>query len=111
MIHLLFIDTEQTGIDQKYNRKNTDVKHSKVSPTSKPTRISNRIPSIRDTVLSTRTTNLFVGQHLVDVFVCHVKSYSRIYIMFGDDYKRATKLFQDMNACDELIRSSSIVFE
>jgi hypothetical protein len=78
---------------------------------SKPIRISNRLPSIRDTPISTRITNLSVGQHLLNVFVCHVESFSCVYIMFGDDYNRATKLFQEMNTCDELIRPSTIVFE
>jgi hypothetical protein len=74
-------------------------------------RISNRLPSIRDTPLSIRINNLSVGQHLLNVFVCHVESYSRVFIMFGDDYNRATKLFQEMNTCDELIRPSVFVFE
>jgi len=117
----LLIDAEQNAIDQKYNKQTAmDQKHSKptnnaecskVSPVSKPIRISNRLPSNRDTPLSTRITNLSVGQHLLNVFVCHVESYSRVYIMFGDDYNRATKLFQDMNSCDELIRPLTVGFE
>ncbi|CAF4619935.1 unnamed protein product, partial [Rotaria magnacalcarata] len=75
-------------------------------PTPKPIRISSRLPATRDTVLSPRMSNLYVGQHLLNVFVCHVESYSHVYIMFGDDYNRATKLFQDMNNCIELIRPS-----
>ncbi|CAF0760511.1 unnamed protein product [Adineta steineri] len=96
---------EQTAIDQKYNKKTTTkIECSNTSTIPKPIRISNRLPSLRDTPLSTRTTDLSVGQHLLNVFVCHVESYSCVYIMFGDDYNRATKLFQDMNNCYELIR-------
>jgi len=102
---------EQTAIDKKYNKQANNVECSKVLPVSKPIRISNRLPSIRDTPISTRTTNLSVGQHLLNVFVCHVESYSRVYIMFGDDYNRATKLFHDMNTCDELIQPLTSVFE
>ncbi|CAF2875639.1 unnamed protein product [Rotaria sp. Silwood2] len=106
-----FVDAEQTAIDKKYSKQINNVKCSKASLTSKPIRISNRLPSVRDTVLSSRTTNLYVGQHLSNVFICHVESYSHVYIMFGDDYNRATKLFQEMNTCDELIQASTNVFE
>ncbi|CAM4747067.1 unnamed protein product [Rotaria magnacalcarata] len=98
--------------DQKYNKQIDDVECSNSSPpTPKPIRISSRLPATRDTVLSPRMSNLYVGQHLLNVFVCHVESYSHVYIMFGDDYNRATKLFQDMNNCIELIRPSTITFE
>jgi len=109
--NFMLTNSEQTAIDKKYNKQASNVECSKVPPVSKPIRISNRLPSIRDTPISTRTTNLSVGQHLLNVFVCHVESYSRVYIMFGDDYNRATKLFQDMNTCDELIQPSTSVFE
>jgi len=109
--NFMLTDDEQTAIDQKYNKQIRNVECSKVPPTSKPMRISNRLPSIRDPALSIRTTNLSVGQHLLNVFVCHVESYACVYIMFGDDYNRATKLFQDMNTCEELIRPSTIIFE
>jgi hypothetical protein len=101
----------QTTIDKKYNKQASNIECSKVLAVSKPIRISNRLPSIRDTPISTRTTNLFVGQHLLNVFVCHVETYSCVHIMFGDDYNRATKLFHDMNTCDELIQPSTIIFE
>jgi hypothetical protein len=107
----LYLDAEQTAIDKKYNKQANDVECSKVLPITKSIRISNRLPSIRDTPISIRTTNLSVGQHLLNVFVCHVESYSCIYIMFGDDYNRATELFQEMNTCDELIRPSTVIFE
>ncbi|CAF0730320.1 unnamed protein product [Rotaria sp. Silwood1] len=109
--NFMLTDAEQFAIEQKYNKQINNVKYSKVSSTSKPIRISNRLPSARDTVLSSRTTSLFVGQHLSNVFICHVESYSHVYIMFGDDYNRATKLFQDMNTCNELIQPSTNVFE
>ncbi|CAF1290779.1 unnamed protein product [Rotaria sordida] len=109
--NFMLTNAEQTAIDQRYKKQINNVKSSKISPTSKPIRISNRLPSVRDTVLSPRTINLFVGQHLSNVFVCHVESYSHVYIMFGDDYNRATKLFQDMNTCNELIQSSTNIFE
>ncbi len=107
----MYLDAEQTAIDKKYNKQANDVECSKVLPITKSIRISNRLPSIRDTPISIRTTNLSVGQHLLNVFVCHVESYSCIYIMFGDDYNRATELFQEMNTCDELIRPSTVIFE
>jgi hypothetical protein len=107
----LCLAAEQTAIDKRYNKEASNIECSKVLPASKPIRISNRLSSIRDTPISTRITNLSVGQHLLNVFVCHVESYSCVYIMFGDDYNRATKLFQEMNSCDELIRPSNIVFQ
>lgn len=66
---------------------------------------------MRDTPISIRTTDLSVGQHLLNVFVCHVENFAHVYIMFGDDYNRATKLFQEMNSCVELIRPSTVIFE
>ena len=51
---------------------------------------------------------LCVGQHLLDVFVCHVESYARIYVMFGEDYLRATGLFQVMNTCPDLMHPRDI---
>ena len=90
----MFIDAEQTAIDKKYNKQTRNAECLKTSPVSKPIRISNRLPSIRDTPLSIRITNLSVGQHLLNVFVCHVESYSCVYIMFGDDYNRATNYFK-----------------
>lgn len=107
----LYLASEQCAIDNKYNKQTSHIDRSKDVPTPKPIRISNRLPSMRDTPISIRTTNLSVGQHLLNVFVCHVESYSCVYIMFGDDYNRATKLFQDMNSCDELIQPSTTVFE
>jgi hypothetical protein len=116
----LFVDDEQTAIDKKYSNHIGYVEYPKIlppppppppPPVSKPKRISNRLPSIRDTPLSIRVNHLSVGQHLLNVFVCHVESYSQVYIMFGDDYNRATKLFQDMNSCNELIGPSVFVFE
>ncbi|UJR25336.1 hypothetical protein I4U23_006686 [Adineta vaga] len=110
--NFMLTNAEQTAIDRKYNKQTKHlVENSNVSPVPKPIRISNRLSSIRDTPLSIRMTNLVVGQHLLNVFVCHVESYSSIYIMFGDDYHRATKLFQEMNSCEELIQPLNINFE
>jgi hypothetical protein len=106
-----FVDAEQVAIDQKYKKQTQKVECSPTPTVSKSMRITDRLPANSETVLSTRATNLFVGQHLLNVFVCHVESYSRVYIMFGDDYNRATKLFDDMNTCNELIRPSTIVYE
>jgi hypothetical protein len=107
----LRLAAEQTAIDKKYNNQASNIECSEILPVSTPIRISNRLPSIKDTPISIRITNLSVGQHLLNVFVCHVESYACVYIMFGDDYNRATKLFQEMNTCDELIRPSDIVFQ
>ncbi|CAF0743085.1 unnamed protein product [Adineta ricciae] len=109
--NFMLTNAEEVAIDRKYKKQATRVEYSKVSSIPKPVRISNRLQSIRDTPLSIRITNLFVGQHLLNVFVCHVESCSNIYIMFGDDYNRATKLFQEMNACEELIRPLNTNFE
>ena len=108
---MICVDAEEVAIDRKYKRQTTRAEHSKISSIPKPMRISNRLQSIHDTPLSIRMTNLFVGQHLLNVFVCHVESCSNIYIMFGDDYHRATKLFQEMNICEELIRPLNTNFE
>ena len=105
------LDAEQTAIDKKYNKRATDVVCSKAVTASKPIRLSNRLLSTPDTPISIRTTNLSVGQHLLNVFVCHVESFSCVYIMFGDDYNRAMELFQEMNSCDELTRPSTTIFE
>lgn len=82
-----------------------------MSSNFKPSRISSRLSLTRDSVLSPRVSNLYVGQHLLNVFVCHVESFSSVYIMFGDDYNRATKLFKDMNNCIELTQPSTTIFE
>ena len=63
------------------------------------------------TEVSPRINRLSVGQHLLDVFVCHVESYGRIYVMLGDDYLRATGLFQAMNMCPDLMRPRDIAFK
>lgn len=99
---------EQTAIEDKYERRNKTVERVEPSPFPKTIRFSTRLtPSDPLKNLNSRHQRLFIGQNLGDVFVCHVESYSHVYIMFGDDYHRATKLFEDMNCCVELIRDTN----
>lgn len=96
---------EQAAMEEKYTKVNKTVERPESSPFPKNLRFSNRLtPSEPLMKLPDRTQHLYIGQHLVNVFVCHVESYSHVYIMFGDEYNRATKLFEDMNICVELIR-------
>ena len=74
----------------------------------RPTTQTSRTSSIAKTESLSR---LYAGQHLLDVFVCHVESYARIYVMFGDGYLRATRLFQAMNTCSDLMRPRNIAFK
>lgn len=109
--NFMLTNAEQTAIDKKYIKPLNKKEPSTTIAVSKPIRISNRLSTNSNTLISVRTNNLTVGQHLFNVFVCHVESLSCVYIMFGDDYNRATRLFEEMNSCDELLRPATSVHQ